>query len=211
MAFVFLNAPAHFELVEKRSRFLAALHPVNTEAQAKDIIAAIAKTHHSARHHCTALVLGPNGELQRSNDGGEPAGTAGLPMLGVLRRRQVSDTVAVVTRYFGGILLGAPGLVRAYSGAVAGALDQAKLARRVCLDIVQLQVTPALAGREEARIRAFVAATEGAQLEAVSYGAQASFELALSSPARAALDQALASGRITARLIELGQRLTTIA
>ena len=207
----FLSSPVSFELAEKRSRFLAALHPVTTEAQAKDIIATIAKTHHTARHHCTALVLGPGGELQRSNDDGEPAGTAGVPMLQVLRRRRVSDILAVVTRYFGGTLLGAPGLVRAYSGAVAGALDQAELVRKVYLDIVQLEITPALAGREEARVRALVAATPGARLEAVSHGEQTRLELALTTPARATLDQALASGRITARLIEAGQRLTTIA
>ena len=211
VAFVYLGSPVSFELVEKRSRFLAAVHPVTTEAQAKAIIATIAKTHHTARHHCTALVLGPAGELQRSNDDGEPAGTAGAPMLQVLRRRQVTDVLAVVTRYFGGTLLGAPGLVRAYSGAVAGALDQAELVRKVSLGIVQLEISAALAGREEARVRALVAATPGARLEAVTHGTQTHLELALTTQARAALDQALASGRITARLIEAGQRLTTIA
>jgi uncharacterized YigZ family protein len=95
------------------------------------VIAGRRKEHYGARHHCSALILGTAGGLQRSNDDGEPSGTAGLPMLEVLRRRAVTDVVAVVTRYFGGVLLGAGGLVRAYSGSVAAALDDAVLLRLV--------------------------------------------------------------------------------
>ena len=92
----------------------AALARVETAEQAADVIAAIRKQHWDATHHCSAFRIGANAEQQRSNDDGEPAGTAGVPMLEVLSRREITDTVAVVTRYYGGIKLGAGGLVRAY-------------------------------------------------------------------------------------------------
>ncbi|MCL2802499.1 MAG: YigZ family protein [Micrococcales bacterium] len=211
MALVFLTRAVSCELVIKRSRFVAQLFPATSEAQARGHINQASKTHHAARHHCSAWVLGPTGQLQRSNDAGEPAGTAGLPMLEVLRRRQVTDLVAVVSRYFGGTLLGAKGLVRAYSGAVTGALDQAQLERKALLDIVHLIVDPAQAGRQEARLRSLVAATSGAALLSVEHGGTSRFELALDQAGRDALDQALASGRIQARLNEAGQRLIRLS
>ena len=211
MALVFLARAVSNELVIKRSRFIAQLFPATSEAQARDQIAQASKAHHAARHHCTAWVLGPSGELRRSNDDGEPAGTAGLPMLEVLRRRQVTDVVAVVSRYFGGTLLGAKGLVRAYSGAVTGALDQAQLERKALLDIVHLTANPAQAGLQEARLRQLVAATKGAVWLSVDHGDESRFELALDQAGRDALDQALASGRIQARLNEAGQRLIRLS
>ena len=101
------------------------------------VVAGLRKEFHDARHHCSAFVLGPDRAVQRSNDDGEPSGTAGMPMLDALLKREtapgvtdLSDVTAVVVRYFGGILLGAGGLVRAYSESVTAALDRAPLAQR---------------------------------------------------------------------------------
>lgn len=135
------------ETVVKRSRFIACLTPVASVEEADAIVAAVRREHWDARHHCVALVVGPRADRQRSSDDGEPSGTAGVPMLEVLRHRRVTDVVAVVTRYFGGVLLGAGGLVRAYSGAVSGALDAARIVRRGLLTEVAVDVPHTEAGR----------------------------------------------------------------
>lgn len=114
------------ELEIKRSRFLCHLAPAGSEDEARAVIAAVAQAHPKARHHCTAFVLGPEAATQRSNDDGEPSGTAGRPMLEVLLGEGLTDVVAVVTRYFGGVLLGAGGLVRAYGAAVSAAAADAE-------------------------------------------------------------------------------------
>ena len=105
------------EIVEKKSRFLAEVSHIDTEEEALEFIEKIRKKHYNATHHCYAYVLGERFELQRFSDDGEPGGTAGKPMLDVLTGEGIHDTVVVVTRYFGGTLLGTGGLVRAYSGA----------------------------------------------------------------------------------------------
>src|SRR5918996_1059715 len=106
-----------------RSRFVCALAPAATEQEAQDFIAAVRKEHADANHNCWAYVIGADGSVQKASDDGEPGGTAGVPMLQMLTRREVRYTVAVVTRYFGGTKLGAGGLIRAYGGAVGEALD----------------------------------------------------------------------------------------
>jgi uncharacterized YigZ family protein len=207
----FLAAQVVSEQVIKKSRFITHLFPLTDPEAARDVIGTVRKEHYQARHHCSALVVGPDGEWQRSNDDGEPAGTAGAPMLEVLRRRQVSDILAVVTRYFGGTLLGAAGLVRAYSGGVSAALDQARLAHKAWRDIVQLEVPAQEAGRAEHSLRTFAGRTRGAELAAVAYeGQHARFELGLDTPARAALDAWLAAAPFPASLQEDGRRLITI-
>lgn len=118
------------ELEIQRSRFLTRLQRVETEQQAREVIAEVRATHPRARHHCTAFVLGSDGRIARHNDDGEPSGTAGAPMLEALTAAQLSDVVAIVTRYFGGILLGAGGLTRAYRAAVAAAASSAPRIRR---------------------------------------------------------------------------------
>ena len=118
--------PAHdgaSEYTEKRSTFLGAVHRVSSEAEARDFIASVKKQHRDARHNCWCFIV--SGGVERYSDDGEPQGTAGLPMLEVFRREGVSDVVCVVTRYFGGILLGAGGLLRAYTKAAKDALDAA--------------------------------------------------------------------------------------
>ena len=116
---------AEGEIVEKKSRFIAALSHAENEEEAERFLAAQKKKHYSARHHCSAFIVGNEQEIVRSNDDGEPGGSAGRPILSVLQGEDLHNTVAVVTRYFGGTLLGVGGLIRAYSGAVKAALDQA--------------------------------------------------------------------------------------
>lgn len=105
------------EIVEKKSRFIATVRPVDTEEEAIAFIAAMKKQYWDARHNCYAYVIGNQQELQRCSDDGEPNGTAGRPMLEVLLREEIHNAVVVVTRYFGGTLLGTGGLVRAYQKA----------------------------------------------------------------------------------------------
>lgn len=111
------------EIVEKKSRFIAALTPVSTQEEAFLFLDAVRKKYYDARHHCYAFITGINGGLERWGDDGEPGGTAGRPMLEVLRGAELTNVAAVVTRYFGGTLLGTGGLSRAYAQAVRQALD----------------------------------------------------------------------------------------
>lgn len=141
-------------VVEDRgSRFLCTLRRVATEDDARALVAELRREHWDARHHCSAFVLGPDGSLQRSSDDGEPAGTAGAPMLDVLRGAGLSDVAAVVTRWFGGTLLGAGGLVRAYGNAVRGAVAEAGVLRRSLLTELALELDHADAGRVEGELR----------------------------------------------------------
>lgn len=148
------------EVEIKHSRFITYLYRVESEAQAREHLAALRKSHYDARHHCSAFVLGPDRITQRSNDDGEPSGTAGIPMLDVLRKREtpdqtvLSDVLAVVVRYFGGIKLGAGGLVRAYSDSVSQALDHATLHPRQRLRLFALSASHAQAPRYENELRA---------------------------------------------------------
>lgn len=129
---------------------------VEDDSAARLVIIAARKRHPDARHHCSAFVLGPDAAVQRSNDDGEPSGTAGAPMLEVLNGRGVSDVVAVVTRYFGGTLLGAGGLVRAYGDAVSAALDEAGVQHRQLQQLLEVTVPVADAGRLENQMRTIV-------------------------------------------------------
>ncbi|MFA9413815.1 MULTISPECIES: YigZ family protein [unclassified Streptococcus] len=108
----------------KKSRFICHLKRVETEDDARDYIASIKKQHHKANHSCSAMIIGKKSEIKRSSDDGEPSGTAGVPMLTVLEKQELTNVVAVVTRYFGGIKLGAGGLIRAYAGSVAGTIAE---------------------------------------------------------------------------------------
>ncbi|MET1132234.1 MAG: YigZ family protein [Aeromicrobium sp.] len=144
---------AEAEVVVLRSRFLARAGRVEDEASARSLIADVRATHHDARHHCTAFVIGPDAALRRSNDDGEPSGTAGRPMLEVLTGRELSDVVVVVTRWFGGTLLGTGGLVRAYSDATAAALDAAGVRERILWQRARVTVPITEVGAMENRLR----------------------------------------------------------
>ncbi|GEL20364.1 YigZ family protein [Pseudonocardia asaccharolytica DSM 44247 = NBRC 16224] len=158
------------EIEIQRSRFLCSLARVGDEESAAAFIAGIRKQHWSATHNCSAFRVGPDGAIARSSDDGEPAGTAGVPMLEVLARRGLTDTVAVVTRYFGGTKLGAGGLVRAYGRAVAEAIDAVGTLRRARFAVLEIAVGYAEAGRLEHMLRA-----AGHRIASIDYGGQARF------------------------------------
>ena len=112
------------EYIIEKSRFIATIAPVSTEEEAQAFIQRISKEFWDATHNCTAYAIGPRQEQQRSSDNGEPSGTAGKPMLEVLKKTTITNVAVVVTRYFGGIKLGAGGLIRAYSHSVAKAVQE---------------------------------------------------------------------------------------
>ena len=120
------------EITEKKSRFIATVCPVHSEEEALAFIEKMKKKYWDARHNCYAYILGENQTCMRSSDDGEPQGTAGHPMLDVLTGEKLYDVAVVVTRYFGGVLLGTGGLVKAYSSAAKEALENAGLAEEVC-------------------------------------------------------------------------------
>ena len=120
-----IQAESSYEFEINKSRFICYLQRVNSENEAKEYIKSIKKRHPKANHHCQAILI--NDLLQRSNDDGEPSGTAGIPMLEVLRKREMELICAVVVRYFGGIPLGAGGLIRAYSKSVSEALNNTNI------------------------------------------------------------------------------------
>ncbi len=113
------------EFRDRGSRFIAFAFPINNKQQFKDILATLKKEHPKAVHHCLAYRIGNSGDQFRSSDDGEPSGTAGKPILGQIDSRQLTDILVVVVRYFGGTLLGVPGLINAYKTASAQALDKA--------------------------------------------------------------------------------------
>ncbi len=148
-----VGGSAEAELVVSRSRFLARACRVEDEESARRFIADVRAIDHDARHHCTAFVLGPDAAVRRSNDDGEPSGTAGRPMLEVVTGRGLSDVVVVVTRWFGGVLLGTGGLVRAYGDATSAALDAAGVRERVLWQQAQVVAPIAEVGTLESRLR----------------------------------------------------------
>ena len=133
----------------KKSRFICHIKRVTTEDEARNFIQAVKKEHYKATHNCSAFILGERSEMKRSSDDGEPSGTAGVPMLGVLENHQLTNVCVVVTRYFGGIKLGAGGLIRAYSSNVALAIKEIgivhikeQLGLRIALSYSQYQELP---------------------------------------------------------------------
>jgi uncharacterized YigZ family protein len=172
-SYLTIGRAATGEVEDRGSRFLCTLRRVADEDEARALVAELRREHWDARHHCSAFVIGPLGELQRSSDDGEPAGTAGAPMLEVLRGAGVSDVAAVVTRWFGGTLLGAGGLVRAYGDAVRAALAEAGTLRRTLLAELALELDHADAGRVEGELRA-----RGVDVLEVAYDARVRLLLA---------------------------------
>ncbi|WP_237221444.1 IMPACT family protein [Rothia nasimurium] len=184
----------------KRSEFIGYLLRVETEAEARAFIESIRKQYHDARHVCSAFVLGADRETQRSNDDGEPAGTAGIPMLQALLARRtegrqgeatdLSDICAVVVRYFGGIKLGAGGLVRAYTDAVVATLDAAPLVPRERLRLGTVIASHAEAGRFENDLRALGYTVLGTDYTAT--GAEITLGVFDDEPTRLDTEKALA-------------------
>ncbi|GEB61571.1 YigZ family protein [Streptomyces gardneri] len=137
-----------------RSRFLCALAPVADEREAQDFVARVRKEHPTATHNCFAYVLGADASVQKASDDGEPGGTAGVPMLQMLLRREMRYVAAVVTRYYGGVKLGAGGLIRAYGGVVGEALDELGTVTRQRFRLATVTVDHQRAGKLENDLRA---------------------------------------------------------
>ncbi|MCK2025557.1 IMPACT family protein [Microbacterium sp. SSW1-47] len=198
-----IAAPVEHELVIRKSRFLTLVAPVASVADAETVIAAVRKRAWDANHNCTAMVTGLRGDQARSSDDGEPSGTAGVPMLEVLRRRELTDVVAVVTRYFGGVKLGAGGLVRAYGSAVSEALDRAALVHRRALTQTTVEVPHADAGRYDNLLREW-AQQHGATLGTPRYGEAARLELWVPAEELPRLSDDLAAASAGAVRLETG-------
>ena len=152
------------EYIEKKSRFLGGVYPVTSEQEAKEILERVRKQHYDARHNCWCYIL-KSGQKRYSDDG-EPQGTAGQPMLNVFEREGVVDVLCVVTRYFGGILLGTGGLCRAYTKAAKDALDAAGISRMQPWLRQQITVSYALFERAKLLIAAQEGTVEDAQYRA---------------------------------------------
>ncbi len=126
-----ISAPAEGLFKDNGSRFIALAYPVETEEEVKGIVAGLKKEYHDARHHCYAYRLGLDGGRWRANDDGEPSGSAGRPILGQIDSAGLSDILVVVVRYFGGIKLGIPGLIRAYRTSTADAIANADQVQKI--------------------------------------------------------------------------------
>ncbi|MFD1038892.1 YigZ family protein [Virgibacillus byunsanensis] len=137
----------------QKSRFIGYIKRVETEESAQAFIQEIKKNHHDANHNCSAYIIGEQDQIQKANDDGEPSGTAGVPMLEVLKKQQLKDTVVVVTRYFGGIKLGAGGLIRAYGSTTSQVIQDTGVVTRQLMQGISIIVDYSMLGKLENVIR----------------------------------------------------------
>lgn len=144
------------EMVIEKSRFICYVNRATTEEEAIQFIQHIKKKHWDATHNCSAYIIGEHDQIQKANDDGEPSGTAGVPMLEVLKKKGLKDTVVVVTRYFGGIKLGAGGLVRAYGKSVSEGLKAAGIVERRLMRIMHVQIDYTWLGKVENELRSSI-------------------------------------------------------
>ena len=189
--------PADSEFVEKRSRFISHIWPVKTEEQAQQCIKDMKARYYDARHNCWCYRIGP--ATARYSDDGEPQGTAGQPMLKVLEREEVTNVCCVVTRYFGGILLGAGGLTRAYAKGAKDALVASGVAVMGAWARVEIPCTYPLYERVKLEVEA-----QSGVIDDTLYGADVTLSVSLPADRRAALQARLtelSSGAITLRLL----------
>ena len=194
--FLTVAGQAASEFTEKKSRFVSDIFPVQTEEDVKASLELVRKKYHDARHHCWCYRL-KSGAVRYSDDG-EPQGTAGQPMLAVFEREKVFDVLCVVTRYFGGILLGAGGLTRAYARGAKDALTAAGIAVMRVWDSVEISCPYALLEQIKLRL-----AAQGAVIEDIQYGADITIRALLpqsaTTPVRDAL-QELSAGRVVPKV-----------
>lgn len=144
------------EIEIQKSRFIAYIDRAETEEEAQEFIQSIKKKHWNANHNCSAYLIGENDLIQKANDDGEPSGTAGVPILEVLKKKHLKDTVVVITRYFGGIKLGAGGLIRAYGKATSEGLAATGIVERKLMRIVHTTVDYTWLGKIENELRSSV-------------------------------------------------------
>ena len=198
---------AEIEYTINKSRFIGRCAPAATEQQALELLAAVRKRHSAASHNCYAYRVRENGAARYSDDG-EPGGTAGLPMMEALLAKDVTDTVVVVTRYFGGVLLGASGLVRAYTKAASGAVEAAGIVQFAKTQGYALRVPYALYDRLAAVIRSY----PGADMEQQVFADDVSLEVYTRLAGAARFEQEIADqfgGRIAMRKTVVEFRQTT--
>lgn len=154
MTYLSVQAAQQHEISIEKSRFICSFAPVTTIEEAQQFIDATKKKYWDATHNCSAYVVGDSQQFQKANDDGEPTGTAGIPMLEVLKKRQLTNLVVVVTRYFGGIKLGAGGLVRAYTQSVVSAIEEKAILLEKCPFLkVQFMLPFELAFKVESTLR----------------------------------------------------------
>jgi len=163
-----IAAGSSHEITVQRSRFLCTLERVHSENDARNVINQIRQTHWEAAHHSSAFIIGPDGALRHANDDGEPAGTAGPPILEVLKGAEVSDVVCVVSRWFGGTLLGTGGLARAYADAARQTLAKTTIVERSLQQVCQVELDILDVGRVEHALRG-----RGAHVLGVDYHSSA--------------------------------------
>ena len=185
------------EIIIDRSRFICHLKKVETEEEAQEYIKALKKEYWDANHNCSAYIIGENMEHQRSSDDGEPSGTAGVPMLEVLKKRELHNLVAVVTRYFGGIKLGAGGLIRAYGRSVSEAIDQSGIAKKELIGSFTFSEDPQDAGKT----LNLLYTQKGFTIENVDYAARTTFTLQFKAELKEQIEKSLT--QLLSKSIEL--------
>ena len=164
------------EIVEKKSRFIAHVKPVTTEEEALQFIEELKKKYWDARHNCYAFIIGKNAQVVRFSDDGEPSGTAGKPILEVLQNQELKDVVVVVTRYFGGVLLGTGGLVRAYTQSTQVGLNAAQICTMTPMVIITTVIDYTLIGKIK-----YVLAQNDALVQDEKYGADVTITFGIPS------------------------------
>lgn len=144
------------EIVIQKSRFIAHVMRAETEEEAQEFIQKIKKEHWNATHNCSAYLIGEHDQIQKANDDGEPSGTAGVPILEVLKKKHLKDTVVVVTRYFGGIKLGAGGLIRAYGKATSEGIEATGIVERKLMQVISTKIDYTWLGKVENELRSSI-------------------------------------------------------
>ena len=175
------------EYTVQRSRFIACTAPVKTEEEAQAFLTAQKKKYYDARHHCSAWILGNDGSKQKASDDGEPSGTAGAPILDILKHGGFTDSIIVVTRYFGGIKLGTGGLTRAYSHAAQLGIEAAKTAKLLNMERVIVRIAYPLLGAVENELR-----QSGIRIEDSAYAEDVTLTLLLTEEQSSPFRQKLA-------------------
>lgn len=148
------------EIVIDKSRFIAHVSRAESEEEAQDFIQTIKKKHWNATHNCSAYLIGENDQIQKANDDGEPSGTAGVPILEVLKKKHLKDTVVVITRYFGGIKLGAGGLIRAYGKATSEGINATGVVERKLMRVMHTKIDYTWLGKLENELRSSIYAVK---------------------------------------------------
>ena len=168
------------EIVEKKSRFISHIAPVTTEEEAVSFVNSIKKKHYDARHNCFAYIIGRKGDIKRFSDDGEPSGTAGRPILDILEREGIYNAVIVVTRYFGGTLLGTGGLVRAYQASSQEGLRNSSVAEKLAGEVLAFSADYGLLGKLQ-----YYFNKEGINILKEEYGVNIDYEIIAGEGAKA--------------------------